>query len=368
MINKERLIENLISMIKIDSVSFEEEEFRKFLITYFKAKGFNIYTDNAGKYFGSNSGNLLIHINGSNKEEPLCLAAHLDTVSPGKIIEPFIFDGVMKSRGDTILAGDDKAGIAAIIEAIEHVMEEHISHRELYLLFTICEEVGMLGIKNFDITKLNCKNVVFIDAAGPSGIIAYEAPAKDDIRISFKGRKSHAGIEPEKGINAIYIAADAISNMNLGRIDYETTANIGRIEGGGATNIVSDDVFFTAEVRSHSMNKIKNQIDHMEVACKNAVSKFNGEYKMEVTRDYPALKLNQNSFVFNICKSSFETNDIVPLASVIGGGSDANILSEKGYECAIISVGMENVHTTEEKLNVEELMKTTRSIVTMISL
>jgi tripeptide aminopeptidase len=368
MISKNRLVKNLIEMIKIDSQSYEEYNFREYLIKYFKDKGAEIYTDNAGENFKGNCGNLLVHIDGVKNKEPLCLAAHMDTVNPGKGIEPVIDNGIMKSKGNTILAGDDKAGIAVIMEAFEHIKEENIPHADLYLLFTVCEEVGMLGIKNFDTSKLPCKNVVIIDAGGPAGIIACAAPAKEDLKVTFTGRTAHAGIEPEKGINAVYMAAEAISNMMLGRLDEETTANIGRIEGGSQTNIVTDKVIFTAEVRSHSVEKLEAQVQHIKDACDVSVKKFGGTVEVKNYRHYPVLKLDKNSYILNLCRESYKKENIVPKELVIGGGSDANILAGKGYDCAIISVGMDKVHTVEETLSINDMYVTAKVVSNMICL
>jgi tripeptide aminopeptidase len=368
MISEKRLVKNLIEMIKIDSQSFEEYSFREYLIKYYKNKGAEIYTDSAGENFQGNCGNLLVHIDGDKNKQPLCLAAHMDTVSPGKVIEPVIENGIMKSKGNTILAGDDKAGIAVIMEALEHIKEENIPHPELYLLFTVCEEVGMLGVKNFDTSKLPCKNVVIIDAGGPTGIIACAAPAKEDLKITFTGKTAHAGIEPEKGINAIYMAAEAISHMKLGRLDDETTANIGRIEGGSQTNIVTDKVMFTAEVRSHSVDKLEAEVQHIKDACQAAAKKFGGTVLVKNYRDYPVLKLDKNSYILKLCRESYKKENIAAKELIIGGGSDANILAGKGYDCAIISVGMDKVHTVEETLSISDMYVTAKVVANMICL
>lgn len=368
MINKTRLTNSLIDMVKIDSPSFEEKDYREYLIKYFQDRDFEIYADDAGSKFGGNSGNLLVHIKGDNKAEKICLAAHMDTVSPGRGIEPIIEDGIVKSKSNTILAGDDKAGIAVILEAIECIKENNLPHRDIYILFTVCEEVGMLGAKHFDISKLPCKNMVILDVPGPAGIIAVEAPARYAFKITFTGKTAHAGIEPEKGINAIYVASEAISNMKLGRLDDETTANIGRIEGGSQTNIVTDAVYFTAEVRSRSLEKIDAQAEHMEEVCKAAAEKFGGEVEIEVTKEYFPMKLDQNSFVFNLCIESFEKEGINPVLIKTGGGSDGNILAQAGYDCAVISMGMEKVHTVDEMVNIDDMYNTAKAVVNMISL
>lgn len=367
MLNKSRLLSNLIEMINIDSVSFEEKDMADWLDNYFKQRGIEVYRDNAGDSIGGNAGNLLIHVEGSIEGEAVCFAAHLDTVQPGKNINPVKNGNYLESEGDTILGGDDKGGIAAILEAFEYIRENDIPHRDLYFLFTVCEEAGMLGTKNFDCSKLGTENIIVVDAAGPAGIIAFAAPAKDGITVKFKGQKAHAGIEPEKGVNAIYIAAEAISNMTLGRIDKETTANIGRIEGGADTNIVTDEVYFTAELRSHDISKLDKQVNLMKENCISAAEKFGGKVEFEVSRDYPTLKLNKDSFVFKHCVNAFEKENIDPEPLIIGGGSDANILAGKGYQCAIISCGMENVHTVEERLNIEDIYVTSKAIFRMMT-
>lgn len=365
-ISKERMLDNLLNMIKIDSVSLNEKSMADWIENYFKKRNAEVYRDNAGEKFGGNCGNILVYVKGDIQGEAICFATHMDTVEPGNGIKPIIDKNFIKSDGSTILAGDDKGGIAAILEAFEYIRENNIPHRDLYFMFSVCEEIGMLGAKNFDCNLLKTENVVVVDAAGPAGIIAYAAPAKEDIKANFIGKKAHAGIEPEKGINAIYIAAEAISNMKLGRIDEETTSNIGRIEGGGQTNIVTDEVMFTAEVRSHSMDKLKQQVDLIKEACINAAKKFGGKVELDINRDYPNLKLSKDSFVFKHCVKAFELEKIQPKTVIIGGGSDANILAGKGYQCAIISCGMESVHTVEERLSIDDLCKTCSVIINLM--
>lgn len=366
-VNKDRLINNLLEMIKINSVSLKEKSMCDWIENYFKSRDIEVYRDNCGEKFGGNGSNILVHIKGTLEGEAICLAAHMDTVEPGENIEPIIKGNLMVSSGDTILAADDKSGIASILEAIECVREKNIPHRDIYVLLTVCEEIGMLGAKHFDCSKLGTKNVVIIDAAGPAGIVAYAAPAKDDIKVKFKGRKAHAGIEPEKGINAIYMASEAISNMTLGRIDEVTTSNIGRIEGGGQTNVVTDEVIFTAEARSHSLEKLDKEVETMRKACEKAAEKFGGEVEFKFTRDYPTLKLDKNSFIFKHCMEAYEKNNIEAKAVIIGGGSDANIMAGEGFNCAIISCGMDKVHTVGEVLNIDDLYSTTKVLLTMIT-
>ncbi|WP_195254323.1 M20/M25/M40 family metallo-hydrolase [Merdimmobilis hominis] len=366
-LNKKRLLDTLCEMIRIDSVSLHEKEMADWLEAYFKNRGFDVYRDEAGKNFGSNGGNLLIHVPGTMEGEALCFNAHIDTVSPGNGIEPVVDGEFLVSKGDTILAADDKSGIAAILEAYEYIRENNIPHREMYFLFTICEEQNMMGSKNFDVSKLPCKNMVSIDGAGKPGVIVTAAPAKDGIVATFKGKKAHAGIEPEKGINAITMASKAIAKMTLGRIDAETTANIGRIEGGGQTNVVTDEVFFTAEVRSHSMEKLKNQVESMKKACEEAAAEMGGQVDFAVSHDYPCFVLSQESFAFKACMAAYEKEGIPTSTLIGGGGGDCNIFAGSGITCACIASGMYDVHSSNERLNLEEFYTTTRVVYTMMT-
>jgi tripeptide aminopeptidase len=366
-LNKERMLKNLFNMIRIDSVSLQEKDMANWLVKYFTEKGEQVYADDCGSTFAGNSGNLMIYIKGSIEGEALCFGAHMDTVEPGNGINPVIKGNYIESDTKTILAADDKAGIAAILEAYEYIKENNKPHRDLYLLFTVCEEIGMLGAKNFDCSKLGTKNIIIIDATGPAGKIAYAAPAKEDIKVKFLGKKAHAGIEPEKGVSAICIAGEAISNMTLGRIDSETTANLGRIEGGGQTNIVTDEVYLTAEVRSHNVEKLNEVVAEIKAACEMSAAIFGGKVEITSYQDYPNMKLNRESFIYNHCVKAFEKENIQANPVVIGGGSDANVLSANGFDCAIISCGMEKVHTVEERLNIEELYITSKVIFNMMT-
>ena len=232
---------------------------------------------------GTSSGNLLIHIPGTMEGESICLNAHQDTVEPGIGIVPVLEDGKLKSSGDTILAADDKSGIAIMLELLEVLKETGTPHRDMYYLFTICEESGMYGAKNFDYSKIPTKNIFSLDGAGNLGFILKSGAGKDVLTITFHGKSAHGGIEPEKGINAINAAALAISKVKFGRIDPETTSNIGRIEGGAATNIVTDKVTFTCEVRSHSQAQIEAQVQKIMDACQEAATEFGATVDIDVT-------------------------------------------------------------------------------------
>lgn len=367
MLSKERLQERFIEMVKIFSPSKNEKEMCEWICKYLSDRNIEYKMDNAGKKYGGNGGNIVAYIKGNSNEMPICFAAHMDQIEPCKDVNPVINGDIISSDGTTTLGGDDKGGITAILEAVEDILETNASHRDIYLLFTVSEEISMMGAKNMDLSMLPCKDIVIVDAAGDTGTIAYKAPALEAINCTFYGKKAHAGIEPEKGINAIVAASHAISKMHIGRIDEETTSNIGQISGGGATNIVTDEVSFTAEIRSHSMEKLKDEVEHMEKCCENAAKLMNTTYKFEHEIAYTSMELDLNSELYKLTKDATEKEGIKPNTMVIGGGSDANVMAHHGYRSAIISVGMKDVHTVNESIDMNEVFKATKIIRRMMS-
>lgn len=367
-INQERVLKKLIEMIQIDSLSYQEGPMTDYLQKYFEDLGYEVYRDEAGKAIGGDhAGNLLIHIPGSLPGEAICLNAHQDTVEPGLGIRPVLENGILKSSGDTILAADDKSGIAMIMELVDQLRETNAPHRDLYLLFTICEENGLNGAKNFDYSKLPAKNIFALDGAGDPSTVLKSGAGKDALTITFHGKTAHGGIEPEKGINAIAVAASAINRVPFGRIDPETTSNIGRIEGGGATNIVTDTVTFTCEVRSHSQKQIDDQVQKIVDACNAAAEEFGATVDIDIDHFCPPHKPDPESYLSRLTLHAMEKEGFVPEYKVSNGSGDANIFSGKGFNCSGISTGMYNVHTTGEYLDMELFARVTRVVWYMLT-
>jgi len=360
MLSRERLQEKFLDLVKIYSPSKGEKEICDYLMDYFAKKGIEAKIDNAGAAYGGNGGNIVAHIPGDTSVMPICLAGHLDQIEPCKDVKPIIEGNIIRTDGTTTLGGDDKGAVAAILEILEDLEESGEKHRDLWILFTVSEEISMLGAKNFDASMLPCKDVVIADVAGPAGMIAYKAPAMEAINITFHGQKAHAGLAPEKGINAIVAASHAISQMHIGRIDPLTTSNIGRIEGGGATNVVTDEVTFTAEIRSHNMDKLAEEVAHMEACCKAACEKMGATYDFNHELAYPSLELPLDCELFNLTKEAMIAEGVEPNPAIIGGGSDANIFAGLGYRSALISTGMIDVHTVQEAQDMDELWKATK--------
>ncbi|WP_423363824.1 M20/M25/M40 family metallo-hydrolase [Mycoplasma sp. P36-A1] len=367
MINTKRLVDNFLSYIQIDSESGNEKEMCDYLAKQLMELGFEVIIDNAGEKIGSNGYNVFAKMAGDSSKKPLLLSAHLDTVTPGNGIKPIIDGDLIHTDGSTILGGDDKAGAAIIVECMQTIVENNLSSRPVEAVFSIFEEGGLKGAKNFDTTQLTAQEGVVIDSGGPIGTIITKAPAQDAFKVLIHGKPAHAGLAPEEGISAIQIAAKALENMNLYRIDEETTANFGYICGGGATNIITDLVELRGETRSLSIPKLEKQTDSMIKALEDAAIALGGTTDIEVTRNYDPLVIDESSNIVVELQKAFKANNLEPLLKSTGGGSDTNVYYAGGINCVNISCGMDKVHTTEEKISILDMENTAKSLFTLLT-
>jgi len=352
MLNKNRMLQNFLEFVQIDSETKDEYNFMQHLISYIKKLGLEYTIDDAGSKCDSNGNNIYVKIPG-NDLDPIILSAHMDTVKPGLGIIPEVLEDRVVSKSDTILGGDDKAGIAIILEAIETILENKKDHRPVEILFTIYEEGGLHGARNLDYSRIDSKQAIIFDVGGPTNKIVNQAPAQYNLHVNIIGKPAHAGGEPEKGINALTVAAHAIQNMKLGRIDFETTSNIGTVEGGLATNIVMPSVLLKCEARSLNNDKLKAQVDHMVDTFNASAKEFGAETDIKVLPMYSAhTTLPTHPFSIEVKEVLESFMDDVEFVTA-GGGSDANIMATKGIKCLLISAGLNKPHTLEEFVDLE---------------
>lgn len=366
MINEKRLVNKFIEYVKVDSESFKEKEFCELIVSELKDLGFEVETDYEGEKFGSNGTNIYGFFKGNKNVESILFSGHLDTVQPGIGIDPVIENGVITSKTQTILGGDDKSGIVAFVEAMKVIKENKLECGPVEVVFTICEERGLLGSKNFDSSKIKSKQAMVLDSSGDVGKIIVQAPAQNTMKFVVKGRSAHAGIAPENGISAIMVASQAINNMKLLRIDEETTANIGMINGGVATNIVCDEVEVIAETRSLDNHKLEVQTNHMIECFKNACERNGASLEYEVTNNYSAYNLDTSENIVQLAIKAFDKLSMKHKATSTGGGSDANIFNEKGIKVINVATGMENVHTLSESIKVQSLIDISKFVLEVI--
>lgn len=368
MINENRLLDSFLRYVQIDSPTTEEKQLAQMLKEEMEQLGLEVRTDDAGGITGSNTGNLIGILKGGSEGESILFSAHMDTVSPCRGVKPQIRDGAIYSDGTTILGGDDKAGIAAIMEAIRVVTEKGLPHNGIEVVFTIFEEGGLKGSANLDYSFIRSKKAFVLDSSGDPGRIITRGPAQNKITAVFKGKEAHAGVAPEDGISAIQMAADAISVMKLLRIDEETTANIGSIGGGGATNIVPSRVTIQAEARSLKEDKLLEQTKHMTDAMEAAAKKYGGSVEIIVERAYGAFSVPDESPVVKAIEKAFHNLGINAEIVGSGGGSDTNNFNSNGIEAVNIAIGERNAHTLEEHIFIDDINTSAKLVLELIKL
>jgi len=379
-INSERLAQVFTAMCTIDSPSGKEARLALFLKNLF-AQEFPealIAEDNSASATGSDSNNLVVHFPGTLPGEAIFFNCHLDTVEPSRGVKVVREGTRFSSAGETILGGDDKAGIAILIESIRAIKEAGLSHLPFDLVFTTCEEIGLRGAKALDISLLRAREGYALDSSGVD-LLIIGAPAANHFHFTITGAAAHAGLHPERGINAIQLAARCLADLPLGRLDEESTANIGRITGGTATNIIPESVLVEGEVRSHSKGKLaafSQQIQDTVQATIDSWTPAPGaqlgvgvqpRLDFHLAQEYPAMHIDRNASVLQrVDKAAAHLQREIRYERA-GGGSDANIFTEKGLQTAIIGIGMDHVHSTEESIDLRDMERTVELVIAIIT-
>ncbi|WP_047985382.1 M20/M25/M40 family metallo-hydrolase [Ornithinibacillus californiensis] len=367
MVNKDRLVTEFMELVQVDSETGFEAEIADVLKKKFQALGLQVIEDQAKEKTGHGANNLICTLKGSKDGvDPIYFTSHMDTVVPGKGIKPSIQDGYIVSDGTTILGSDDKAGLAAMLEAIRTLQEKNVQHGDVQFVITVGEESGLVGAKALDSSLINAKFGYALDSNGDVGDIIVAAPTQAKINTIIKGKTAHAGVAPEKGVSAITIAAKAIAKMPLGRIDEETTANIGRFEGGKQTNIVVDHVEILAEARSLVPEKMEAQVAKMKEAYESTAKEMGGEAIVDIKVMYPGFKQEAGDEVVEVARKAAATIGRESKLLKSGGGSDANVIAGFGIPTVNLAVGYEEIHTTNERIPVEELVKVTELVAAII--
>lgn len=367
MINKDRIINEFLELVQIDSETKNEAEIAKVLKKKFADLGVDVYEDDTMDQTGHGAGNLICTLKGSKQAiDPIYFTCHMDTVMPGNGVKPSIQDGYVVTDGTTILGADDKAGISAIFEAIRVLKEQNIEHGDVQFIITVGEESGLVGAKALDPKLITAKYGFALDSDGKVGDIIVAAPTQAKVTAYIYGKTAHAGVAPEKGVSAITIAAKAIAQMPLGRIDEETTANIGRFEGGKATNIVADEVYILAEARSLIPEKMEKQVESMRMAFEETAQKMGGSADINIEIMYPGFKFANGDEVVEVAKKAAERIGRSSQLLTSGGGSDANVIAGFDIPTVNLAVGYEEIHTTNERMPIEELCKLAEMTVAIV--
>ena len=344
-----------MELAAVPSPPGEERAVADRVTRYLRDCGLDVDEDACGPEIGSTMGNLYTRIAPTGEGEPLFLCAHLDTVPPTAAIEPVVEDGVVRNAAGTILGADNKAAVAAMLDAARRVLAEGRPHAGIELLFTPKEEVGLIGAYAFDHTRLQAKIGYVYDQAAPIGTVILGAPYSRSLQVTFHGRAAHSGMHPEDGRSAIAAAARAISEMRLGRVDDISTANVGTITGGTATNIVPEWCTFVAEARSHDETRLADLIQEMQDAITFAAGVAECDVETKMRKSYRGYRFARSDRAVTLAAAALERCGHPVSYELSGGAADANVFNERGLPCVNLANGMTHIHTSDEHISVADL-------------
>jgi tripeptide aminopeptidase len=346
-----------LELAAIESPPGQERAVADRVIAELGTFGLDVEEDDAGSKIDSTIGNLLCRLpGGGDGGTPIFLCAHLDTVPPQGPLEPVVGeDGIVRNAGGTILGADNKSAVVAMIEAARRIVEEGRPHAGVELLFTPKEEVGLLGAGAFDHTKLEAELGFVFDQAAPIGDVIMGAPYQRSMVVRFHGRPAHSGMVPEEGRSAIAAAARAVADLRLGRLDDETTANVGTITGGSARNIVPEWCELQAEARSHDARKLADLVQEMLDTFAYAASLAECTLETEVSETYQGYRFKDGDPIVQLARTALERCGYELVPTLTGGGADANVLNTRGIPCLNLANGMREIHTAEEHIAVADL-------------
>lgn len=355
MVKEQRIVENFMDMVKIPSPSLGERAIADYLKKALIDLGLEVEEDNAGENHNGTAGNVIGVLRAPGKAKVL-FSAHMDTVKPCDQINPIIENGIIKGDGTSVLGGDDKGGIAAILEMLAVIKENNLEHPEIIVVFSIAEEIGLLGAKSFDSAKYAPDFGFILDSSGKPGVVITQAPYSAKGKITIVGKPAHAGIAPETGINALTVAAHAITKIKLGRIDKETTSNIGTVSGGSAVNIVMPSIDMMYEARSLNGETLKCLLDETLGIFKATAEEFGAQFEHTVAIGYDGFVIPADAEILTIFKNACERAGVEFKPQPSGGGSDTNIYNGRGIPSLNLACGMSKVHTTEEFIEIKDLV------------
>jgi tripeptide aminopeptidase len=358
-----------LELAALPSPPGEERAVADRVLDYLGALGLEADEDDAGARIGSTMGNILCRLEprGDGGGAPLFFCAHLDTVPPEAAIEPVVGDdGLVRNAAGTILGADDKSAVASMLEAVARLVEDGRPHAGLELLFTPKEEVGLVGAAAFDESRLTARLGYVYDHAGPIGEVILGAPYQRKLDARFRGRAAHAGMYPEEGRSAVAAAARAIADLRLGRLDGETSANVGQIRGGTARNVVPEHCWFAAEARSHDERKLADVVQEMIDTITFAAGLGECEVEIQVGEASRGYRFKQDELTVRLAVTALERAGREPSFILSGGGADANVFNERGLSCVNLANGMTDIHTPDERIAVadlEEMVEVTLALI-----
>ncbi|MCC6445123.1 MAG: M20/M25/M40 family metallo-hydrolase [Armatimonadetes bacterium] len=367
MVNESRLLGMFLRFLEINSPPRKEKAVAEAICAEIEGMGLAPLRDQAGEQVGGETDNIIVNIPGRAEGAPrLLFSAHFDTVAPTEGLRIVREGGVIRTESATILGADDKSGVAAILEGIRAVREEGVPHGPIDAVFSICEEVGLLGAKCLDYSLIRPDMGFVLDAGKPVGGVVATAPSHNLITAVVTGKPAHAGVCPEEGVDALQAAARAIARMRLGRIDPETTANMGIARGGEARNIVPARVEVQGEARSRNEGKLEEISRHIVEAFESAAAEAGASAEIKIDRSYNTYRHLPTAPVVGLALQAARDIGAPQDLFAAGGGSDANIFNARGIPTVVVGTGMEKVHTHDEHIAVSDLVKAAEFVASAI--
>ncbi len=375
MIQRDRMTDTVLDLLLLDSHSKEEMPVAEYLARALRELGASVRIDDAGSAVGGNTGNVVARFEptATGTVAPLLLSAHMDTVPPGKGVKPIREAERISSDGTTILGGDDKSGLAIILEVLRSLQDHNVPHGPIEVAFTICEEIGLVGAKHLDFTALQSKDAIVLDSANASHLVT-EAPSSEHYTFTVHGLAAHAGMCPENGISAVRIAAQAIAAMPLGRVDAQTTANV-VIAGPAATNVVPDLCVVRGEARSLSDQRLDEVLRQIRTTFTDAAAQatvtLDGKIhrawvEEQSQREYYSLRVSDDAPIVQLVLDSGRALGTPVQTVTIGGGSDANVYNRQGITSVNLGTGMRDIHTVNEWIDLNDFWRSAEIVFTCV--
>ena len=373
--NKERLLNTFLDLVKIYSPSRNEINVMKYITEKLEKLGVKYILHDHSAEYGGNTPVIIAKLEKNCDDtnlKAISLSAHMDVVEPSKDLDVYVEDGLVKTRTETTLGGDDKGGVAIILETFESLVENNLPHNDVFAVITPSEEVGLLGAKSIKWEEIPdeftpAKDMLVLDNGGGADLVAVEGPCMYKINVHYEGASAHAGIEPEKGRSAILAMSNAIAKMRIGRLNDYTTSNIGSIISEFPTNVVPKDCKIRMEVRCLNEDEAKENVDNYVDIFEKTAKEFEVKCNIDIEYDYPPLKQIDGNVLLNRVLDAYNKVGVVAKPIKIGGGCDGNIYLKNGFNSVILGVGMYKIHTIEEYLVISDMEKTAEAVLGFIT-
>ncbi|UCF63056.1 MAG: M20/M25/M40 family metallo-hydrolase [bacterium] len=362
--DEDRLIQIFFDLVAINAISKQEKPVADYIRKFLGYLDIEATEDQTGEKINGTTGNIIAKITqgGQTNIPGFSFAAHMDTVKATQGIQPQIKHGTIYSDGNTILGADNRAGIAMILYLVENLKKNNLAHLPFEIIFTVGEETGLYGSTNLNLNLVQSRLAYILDSSADPGYFVYSAPWAMDFEIEFLGKASHAAVNPEKGINALSMAGDLIQNFKVGKIDSHTTINFGKISGGEASNVIPSRIILSGEIRSFYQKNIDKYHAELVTQLQRIQTKFNGKYNLRSESAFPGFVLDRESEAIQRLSECMKSVGLDPHPIRYHGGSDANVLNNRGIVAIDLGIGAKNPHGFDEHIKIQDMIDIVRLI------